>query len=107
MDKELKQKIDDIWRETYYGQICFARSREDHEKAEHIKQSAFEAGYLCLAMMERELAEKIAALLSDVSQVDEYLMLLDKEDRKLGYIMIRYDLFSEVEECLRKQRKDL
>lgn len=102
MTKDLKEKIDDIWLKSDYGKWCIAVSNNDKKKADAIKEKLFESGYLYLSMVEDELANKIAEILHDEAEVDEYLQLWEDENSDLVDVMIRQDLFYQVQKLLRK-----
>lgn len=100
MNTELKQKIDQIWRESDFGIWCFAVAGGEMEKADMIRQKLFDEGYLSMEMLENELAEKISKLVHTESEIDEYLHLLDRENSDLVNVLIHQELFYKVSEIV-------
>ena len=100
MNKELKQKIDNAWRPSDFGQWCEALARDDVSSANNIFERIFDSGYIMMSLLEEELADQIAELMQSESDVDEYLMLLEKENSDLVGVLIRVELFYMVSKRL-------
>lgn len=100
MKKELKKRIDDVWLNTNFGQWCVAVAEERMQDAEIIRERIFNDGYFSMEWLENELADKIAELIHDETEVDEYLELLEKENYDLVDVLIREEFFYEISKRL-------
>lgn len=93
MDEGLKKKIDSVWLESDYGKLCEAIAKDEHQKANAISRQIFDAGYLTIGLLENELVVKLAEFISSEEEIDEYLLLLEKENSDLVDVIIKYELF--------------
>ena len=100
--KELKEKIDNAWLRSDYGEWCVAVANNDEKKANEIRERVFNSKYLFLSTLEDELAYKLAELFDSEAEVEEYLRMLDRENPELVGVLIRTELFYDVSDLLKK-----
>ncbi len=103
MKVERKTKIDELWKNTEYGQWILLASKGNNKEADALAQKMIGKYPFSLDAIGKELSKKIAKEINGESEFDEYLETLDSEDYELVEFLISNDTFGKVYDYLKEK----
>lgn len=97
MEKERKEYIDALWKNTLYGKWVLAAAKGRADEADRIAEEIMKEYPFTLGNAAAVVREEIAKTLEYPGEAEEYLKALDKEDNNLvDFIISNCSMFDNL-----------
>lgn len=100
MDNKRKKIIDDLWKNTEYGQWVMLSARGKQNEADELAEKMIAKYPFRLDTIDKDVSVKIASNIKDSDEFDDYMKELDSADPELVEFMISHDIFGKVFDIL-------
>lgn len=98
MDKQKKEKIDQIWKTSKIGEFIECYMENDEQRASEIQNEIFDSGYFGgICEFALSVGDEILKVIDGIQEWEEYMKEVDKYDPEIWEALYYTHVFSEFE----------